>query len=103
MQELPDIYTPWLKFRESRQQALIAVLNKASTSGGISKAELKAVLLDSNTPYAREFEPYRVNYWQNFAFALEDIDSWATKAQRQRAVTRLRDYAQVAERLGNQS
>ena len=101
LQQLPDIYVPWLKYREARQQALILVLNKAATND-ISLAELKAVLLDPTTPHALAYEPHRLDYWQNYAVALEDINNWLTTAQRQRAATRLREYAQVAARLGNQ-
>ena len=102
LQELPDIYLPWLRYRAARQQALIDVLNKASANG-ISQVELKAVLLDPTTPYALAFEPHRLDYWQKFAVALEDINHWLTTAQRQRAATRLREYAEVAARLGNRS
>jgi hypothetical protein len=101
LQRLPDIYAPWLRYREARQQALILVLNKATTSG-ISHVELKAVLLNPTAPYALAYAPHRLHYWQSFAVALEDINNWLTTAQRQRAATRLREYAQVAARLGNQ-
>ena len=101
LQQLPDIYAPWLRYREARQQALISVLNKAATSS-ISHAELKAALLDPTTDYSLAYEPQRQFYWQAFAVALEDINSWLTTGQKQRASTRLRDYAQVAARLGNQ-
>jgi hypothetical protein len=101
LQQLPDIYEPWLRYREARQQALISVLNKATTSG-ISQTELKAVLLDPATLYSLAYEPKRQSYWQAFAVALEDINGWLTTGQRQRAATRLRNYAQAAARLGNQ-
>jgi len=102
LQQLPDNYEPWLRYREARQQALISVLNKATTSGSISLTELKAALLDPTTPYSLAYEPQRQSYWQSFAVALEEINDWLTTAQRQRAATRLRNYAQVAARLGNQ-
>jgi Family of unknown function (DUF6279) len=101
LQQVPDIYEPWLKYREARQQALIGVLNRASTSG-ISRAELKAVLLDPTTEYSLAYEPQRQSYWQAYAEALEDINGWLTIRQRQHAANRLRKYAQVAARLGNQ-
>jgi hypothetical protein len=101
LQQLPDIYEPWLRFREARQQALIGILNNAS-SNGISTAELKTVLLDPTTEYALAFEPLRQSYWQAYAVAMEDINGWLTTGQRQHAATRLRKYAQVAARLGNQ-
>jgi hypothetical protein len=101
LQQLPDIYEPWLRFREARQQALIGILNNAS-SNGISTTELKTVLLDPTTEYSLAFEPLRQSYWQAYAVAMEDINGWLTSGQRQHAATRLRKYAQVAARLGNQ-
>jgi hypothetical protein len=101
LQQLPDIYDPWLRFREARQRALIGILNNASTNG-ISSAELKTILLDPTTEYALAFEPLRQSYWQAYAVAMEDINDWLTIGQRQHAATRLRKYAQVAARLGNQ-
>jgi len=101
LQQVPDIYEPWLRYREARQQAFIRVLNRAATTG-ISQAELKAVLLDPSTEYSLAYEPLRQSYWQAFAIALEDINRWLTREQRQRAVNKLRKYAQVAARLGGQ-
>ena len=101
LQQLPDIYEPWLRFREARQRALIGILNNAS-SNGISTTELKTVLLDPTTEYSLAFEPLRQSYWQAYAVAMEDINGWLTSGQRQHAATRLRKYAQVAARLGNQ-
>lgn len=102
LRQLPDIYEPWLRFREARLQALISVLSKATTSG-LNQAELKTVLLDPTTEYSLAFEPQRKSYWQAYAAAMEDINGWLTSAQRQRAASRLRKYAQVAARLSNQS
>ncbi|MGB5327682.1 MAG: DUF6279 family lipoprotein [Gammaproteobacteria bacterium] len=101
LRQVPDIYEPWLRYREARQQAFISVLNKAATTG-ISQAELKAALLNQSTEYSRAYEPLRQSYWQAFAAALEDINRWLTAEQRQRAVSKLRKYAQVAARLGKQ-
>jgi len=101
LQQLPDIYEPWLRFRAARQRALIGILNNAS-SNGISSAELKTVLLVPTTEYALAFEPLRQSYWQAYAVAMEDINGWLTIGQRQHAATRLRKYAQIAARLGNQ-
>ena len=101
LRQVPDIYEPWLRYREARQQAFIRVLNKAATTG-ISHAELKAALLDRSTEYSLAYEPLSKSYWQAFAAALEDINHWLTTGQKQRAATRLRNYAQVAARLGKQ-
>ena len=101
LRQVPDIYEPWLRYREARQQAFISVLNKAATTG-INQAELKAALLNPSTEYSLAYEPLRQSYWQAFAVALEDINRWLTTEQKRRAATRLRDYAQVAARLGKQ-
>jgi hypothetical protein len=101
LQQVPDIYEPWLRYREARQQAFIGVLNRAATTG-IGQAELRTALLDPSTEYALAYEPLRQSYWQAFAIALEDINRWLTREQRQRAVNKLRKYAQVAARLGGQ-
>lgn len=98
LRQVPDIYEPWLRYREARQLAFIEVLNRAATTG-INQAELKAVLLDPSTEYALAYEPLRQSYWQAFAVALEDINRWLTTEQRKRAVNKLRKYAQVAARL----
>ena len=102
LRQVPDIYEPWLRYRDARQQAFISILNKAATTG-ISQAELKATLLDQSTEYSRIYEPLRQSYWQAFALALEEINQWLTREQKRRAVNRLRNYAQVASRLGKQS
>ncbi len=60
------------------------------------------MMLDPTTEYSLAYEPQRQSYWQAFAVALEDINGWLTTEQRQRAATKLRKYAQVAARLGNQ-
>ena len=101
LRQVPDIYEPWLIYREARQQAFISLLHKAATTG-ISQAELKATLLDQSTEYSLIYEPLRQSYWQAFALALEEINHWLTTRQKQRAANRLRDYAQVAARLGKQ-
>ena len=101
LQQVPDIYEPWLRYREARQQAFIGLLNRAAKTG-ISQAELKAVLLDPSTEYSLAYQPLRRSYWQAFALALEDINQWLTKEQKQRAANKLRNYAQVAARLGKQ-
>ena len=98
LQQLPDFYEPWIAFREARQQALVNALNNA-TDAGLTRQQLKTILLDPSTEYARAFEPARQSYWQAYAAALEDIGSWLTKAQKQRVVEKLQKYARVAARL----
>ena len=100
MRQLPEFYPAWIRFRNARQQALIAVLN--NTDGDSIQQQLKTVLLDPSTEYALSFEPTRIAYWQSYAEALQDISGWLTRAQRQKAVNKLKDYASVAEDLASQ-
>ena len=98
LRQLPDFYEPWINFREARQRALVSALSDA-TEAGITRQKLKTILLDPSTDHARAFEPARRSYWQAYAAALEDISTWLTRAQRQRAVEKLQQYARIAGRL----
>ena len=98
LQQLPDFYEPWINFREARQRALVIALSDA-TEAGITRHKLKTILLDPSTDHARAFEPARRSYWEAYAAALEDISTWLTRAQRQRAVEKLQQYARIAGRL----
>ena len=100
LQQLPDFYEPWIVYREARQQALVMAFNNA-TEAGLTRRQLNTILLDPSTEYARSFEPTRQSYWRAYAAALEDISSWLTKAQKQRVVEKLQQYARVAARLAN--
>ena len=98
LQQLPDFYEPWINFREARQRALVKALSDA-TEAGMTRQQLKTILLDPSTDYARAFEPARRSYWQAYAAALEDISAWLTKGQRQRVADKLQQYARIAGRL----
>ena len=98
LQQLPDFYEPWINFREARQRALVKALSDA-TEAGMPRQQLKTILLDPSTDYARAFEPARRSYWQAYAAALEDISAWLTKGQRQRVADKLQQYARIAGRL----
>ncbi len=102
LQQLPDMYEPWIRFRERRHEAILQALREASDKG-LTRAQLKALLLDPETDYAREFEPKRVAYWQAYAEAIEDISAWTDRGQKQKAVYRLRYYSRTAERLRQSS
>lgn len=98
LKQLPDLSEHWINYREARQQALIKALNN-TTEAGVTRQQLKTILLDPSTEYARAFEPARQSYWQAYANALEDISTWLTKSQRQRVVEKLQQYARIAGRL----
>jgi hypothetical protein len=102
LQQLPDFYEPWIKYREARQQALVDAMSDV-TEAGISRQKLKTILLDPSTDHARAFEPARRSYWQAYAMALEDISAWLTRGQRARAVEKLQQYARIAGRLNRAS
>jgi hypothetical protein len=59
-------------------------------------------MLDPSTDFARAFAPAREAYWREYAAAVEDISSWLSKQQRQRAVSRLQKFARLVERLHGQ-
>ena len=96
LQQLPDIYQSWRKYRDARHQALIAVLEKKPDP---IKRDLRRVLLSNDTVYAQEFEPARKVYRQAYADALEEINGWLSPKQQQKAVKKLQDYARIATRL----
>lgn len=98
LRDVPDIYLPWFEFREQRHQALMAALRDVPANG-FDRQRLRRILLDPTTEHARAFAPARQAYWQAYAAALEDISSWLTEQQRQRAVIKLQKYARVVERL----
>ncbi len=102
LQRLPDVYEPWLEFRQQRHQALMQALHGAAENG-LSRDQLKSLVLDPDTEYAREFEPLRSAYWQAYAHAIEDISAWLNRAQKQRAASRLEGYARSVERLSQSS
>ncbi len=102
LQQIPDFYEPWIRYQDARQQALVNALRNA-TETGLTTQELKTILLDPSTEYARDFEPARRSYWQAYAAALEDINSWLTISQRQKAVGKLQQYARIAARLNSES
>ncbi len=102
LQLIPDFYEPWIRYQEARQQALVSALRNA-TETDLTPQEIKTILLNPSTEYARTFEPARRSYWQAYAAALEDIDSWLTTSQRQKAVDKLQLYASIAARLNSES
>lgn len=98
LQQISDFYESWIRYQDARQQALVNALRNA-TETGLTPQEIKTILLDPSTKYARAFEPARRSYWQAYAAAFEDINSWLTKTQKQRVVEKLQKYARVAARL----
>ncbi len=97
LRQVPDILGPWIRYREQRHQALVSAMNQ-----GITRQQLKTIMLDPSTDFARAFAPARDAYWREYAAALEDISSWLNKRQRQRAVIRLQGFARLVERLHGQ-
>ncbi len=101
LQQVPDFYEPWIRYQEARQQALVSALRNA-TETGLTPQDLKTILLNPSTKFARNFEPARRSYWQAYAAALEDISFWLTTSQRQKAVDKLQLYARIAARLNSE-
>jgi hypothetical protein len=102
LKQLPDYYPAWISYREARQQALLTALRAAATDG-LSQQQLKFILLDPTTDYARNYEPVRRAYWHSYAQAIEDIGGLLRKSQLQHAVNRLQDYANTVTDLASAS
>jgi len=100
LQQLPEFYPAWINYREARQRALLDAL-RASATEGLSRQQLKFILLDPASDYARSFEPVRRAYWQAYAQAIEEISGLLRKAQLQHAVNRLQDYADTVADLAS--
>jgi uncharacterized protein YceK len=98
LQQLPEFYPDWIRYREARQQAFVKALRAASTSGN-SQQQWHFILLDPSTDYARPFEQARRAYWQTYGQMIEDISRGFSKAQLRHAVERLQNYAEIAEGL----
>lgn len=101
LQQVPDFYEPWIRYQDARQQALVGALHNAAKNG-LTPQELKTILLDPSTEYARSFEPARRSYWQAYAAAFEDINAWLSNGQRQQVVSKLQQYARIAARLSSE-
>ena len=97
LRQIPDIYEPWIEYREQRHRALVGAMQQ-----GLTGQKLKAIMLDPSTDHARAFEPSREAYWRAYAEALEDIDSWLSPRQRQHLVNRLQRYARIVQDLQEQ-
>ena len=97
LRQLPDLNEPWIRYRAARHEAFVEVLRDAS-GGSLDVEALKAVV-GPDSDYARAYEPKRAAFWQAYAAALQDISRWADERQRQRVVAKLKDYADIVERL----
>lgn len=98
LEQLPDLRSAWIDYRQARFNAHLAALRGARDAASLHAA-LRRVWLDPDTDHARRFEPARQAYWRAFADALADIDGWIEPRHRQRAIGRLRDYAETIAEL----
>ena len=98
LQQLPDFHPAWISYREARQQALLEVLRSASIQG-ITTTQLKFILLDPSSSYARVFEQERSAYWQTYAEFIEDLSGLLRQSQLQHAVDRLQNYSDTVKDL----
>ncbi len=92
LERLPDMWEPWIEFRQARFAAHLAALRQHDDAESLKRA-LQQIWLSPDTDHARRFEPRRAAYWREFAAALEEIDGWLRPHHRRRAIERLRDYA----------
>jgi hypothetical protein len=100
LKQLPEFYPAWTTYREARQQALLDALRKAATQG-LSRQQLKFILLDPTSDYASAFEPARKAYLQTYAEMIEDISAQLSKAQLRHAAKRLQNYADTVADLAS--
>lgn len=98
LQQLPDLRSDWIAYRESRQQALLRAL-RAGSSADLLNTQLKFILLDPASEWARRLEPKRTIYWQAYAQAIEEISEDLGRTHRNHAVERLQYYAEIVEDL----
>jgi hypothetical protein len=101
LQQLPEFYLAWIRFREARQRALVNALREAPRKG-LSHQQLKSILLDPEADYARAFEVDRIAYWQAYALTVEEISGWLSKAQLRHAIARLQKYSRSIADLRKQ-
>lgn len=101
LRELPEFYEAWIKYRNERQQTLVTALREAPNAG-LSHQQLKTILLDPDTDYARAFESERTAYWNSYAQMVEDMNGWLTRTQLKHAIDRLQKYSRAFEDLSNQ-
>ncbi len=102
LEQLPDLWGPWLEFRQARFAAQLAAMRRNDDAESL-KQSLQRVWLSPDTDYVRRFEPQRAAYWREFAAALEEIDGWLEPHHRRRAIERLRDYADTLAGLRPES
>lgn len=98
MQQLPDPRPAWLRYREARQQALLEAL-RAAPNKGLSRRQLKFILLDTTSDYARAYQKARSDYWQAYSAAIEDISRELSKVQLRHAVERLQYFAEIVDSM----
>jgi hypothetical protein len=98
LRQLPQRRLAWIDFREERHQALIAALRKAP-DGGLSVQQLQHILLDTDSAYARVYEPQRIAYHQAYAHMIEEVSGWLNKAQIAHAVERVREFEEIVIEL----
>jgi hypothetical protein len=98
VRQLPQRRLAWIHFREARHQAMIAALRKAP-DGGLSVQQLRHILLDSSSEYARVYEPQRIAYHQAYAQMIETVSGWLNKSQIAHAVERMREFEEIVIEL----
>lgn len=98
LQELPDFYPAWIRYREARHRALMEALRATGTSS-LTRQRLHFILVDPESEHARVFYAARSEYWQAYGQMLQEISASFTGAQLQHAVERLHTFADIAGSL----
>jgi hypothetical protein len=98
LRQLPEVRMAWISLRQARHQAFIDALRNAPGTG-LSQQQLQHILLDTDSDYARAYEPQRLAYRQAFAQMIADVSGWLGKAQIRHAVERMREYEKIVIEL----
>jgi hypothetical protein len=98
LQQLPELRSDWIAYREARQQDLLRAL-RAGSDEDLLRQQLKFILLDPASAPARTIEPKRRIYWQAYAQAIAEISQDLGKTHRNHAVERLQYYAEIVASL----
>ncbi len=104
LMQLPAAHTTWDDYRDARHQAMVEILSKASNSGNPenTQQQLRELLLDREHRLNQPMQPVRQRSLQAWGKAAEEISSWLTEKQKQKAVAKLKKYASVIAEIENQ-
>ncbi len=104
LMQLPAAHAEWDNYRDAQHQALVEILSEASNTANPenTQQQLRELLLDHENRLNRPLQPIRQRSLQAWSEAAEEISSWLTEKQKQKAVAKLKKYASVIAEIENQ-